>query len=106
MVDLTSHLHGAKIFSKLDPLKGYFQGHVHPEHVPKTLIRIHPFSCSTFSLHNSGANFQRLMDGILTNLPYCAFYVDDILISISCTKHLEHIWYILRLLWDNGLIVL
>ena len=110
MADLTSTLHGAKVFSKLDLLKGYFQVPVHPDDIPKTAIVTpfgsYTFSYSTFGLRNSGATFQRLMDGILGNIPFCICYVDDILIfSKTVAEHQEHIRTILGLLRDNGLVV-
>ena len=110
MADLTSNLHGAKVFSKLDLLKGYFQVPVNPEDVPKTAIitpfGTYTFSYSTFGLRNSGATFQRLMDGILGDLPYCVCYVDDILIfSRNLEEHQGHIRNVLQLLQDNGLVL-
>ncbi|CAM1307084.1 Uncharacterised protein r2_g1705 [Pycnogonum litorale] len=84
MADLTSYLHGAKVFTKLDLLKGYFQIPVYPDDVEKTAIitpfGTYVFSHTTFGLRNAGATFQRMMDEILGDLPYCAYYVDDILI--------------------------
>ncbi|ROT64517.1 hypothetical protein C7M84_017545 [Penaeus vannamei] len=95
MADLTSNLHGAKVFSKLDLLKGYFQVPVYPEDIPKTAVitpfGTYTFNFSTFGLRNSGATFQRMMDGILGDLPFCACYVDDILIfSGDPNEHLQH----------------
>ncbi|XP_066970150.1 uncharacterized protein [Macrobrachium rosenbergii] len=93
MQDLTSALHGAKIFSKMDLLKSYFQVPVHPDDVPKTTI-IMPFGVctffySTFGLRNADATFQRLMDTILEDLPFCVCHVDDILIFSRLPK--EHL---------------
>ena len=108
--DITSNLHGSKIFSKLDLLKGYFQVPVNPADVPKTAI-ITPFGTyvffySTFGLRNSGATFQRLMDTIFGNLDFCTVYVDDILVcSKSEAEHREHLRIIFKLLSDNGLVV-
>ena len=110
MADLTSNLHGARIFTKLDLLKGYFQVPVHPDDVPKTAI-ITPFGTwlfkyTTFGLRNSGATFQRMMDTIFGNIDFCAYYVDDILIySRNETEHIDHVRQILKLLQDNGLVV-
>ena len=110
MQDLTGALHGATIFSKMDLLKSYFQVPVHPDDVPKTAI-ITPFgsyvfSYSTFGLRNAGATFQRLMDSILGDLPFCAVYVDDILIfSKSAEEHRGHVRTVLKRLQENGLVV-
>ena len=38
MADVTCNLHDARIFSKLDLLKGYYQFPVYPEDIPKTVI--------------------------------------------------------------------
>jgi len=45
--DLTASIGDARIFSKLDLLKGYFQVPVHPDDVPKTAI-ITPFASYVF----------------------------------------------------------
>ncbi len=109
MADLLHSLHGAKVFSKLDLLKGYFQVPVWPEDVPKTAI-ITPFGSyvfyySTFGLKNSGATFQRLMDTIFGEVSFVVVYIDDLLIfSRNHTEHKEHLRTVLRLLRDNGLI--
>jgi len=110
MADLTSNLHGAKVFSKLDLLKGYFQVPVYPEDIPKTAVitpfGTYTFNFSTFGLRNSGATFQRMMDGILGDLPFCACYVDDILIfSGDPNEHLQHLRVVLKRLHNNGLVV-
>jgi len=110
MADLTTSFSGAKIFSKLDLLKGYFQVPVHPDDINKTAI-ITPFGSyvfaySTFGLRNAGATFQRMMDGIFGDLSYCVCYVDDILIfSKTEAEHHEHLKSVLQLLKDNGLVV-
>ena len=110
MADLMSSLHGARVFSKLDLLKGYFQVPVHPDDVSKTAI-ITPFGTyvfhySTFGLRNSGATFQRLMDGLLGDLPFCICYVDDILIfSKDEEEHRRHLRAVLEILRANGLVV-
>ena len=110
MVDVFASIHGAKVFSKLDLLKGYFQVPVHPDDVEKTAI-ITPFGTyvfyfSTFGLRNSGATFQRLMDLLFGDLPYCAVYVDDILISSkNYDEHVMHLRTVLQILQDNGLVV-
>ena len=56
------------------------------EDIEKTAI-ITPFGMfeflvMPFGLRNAGNTFQRLMDQILGDLPYCFVYVDDILVSV------------------------
>ena len=73
IADVTAYLHGAKIFSKLDHLKGYYQVPMHPDDIPKTAITT-PFGTSTFNytyfgLRNASATFQRMIDTVLGDLP-------------------------------------
>ena len=107
--DLTSSIGTARIFSKLDLLKGYFQVPVNPDDVPKTAITTpfgtYVFHYSTFGLRNSGATFQRMMDQILGHLPFCRVYIDDILIaSENHREHREHLRSVLEVLRNNGLV--
>ena len=56
------------------------------EDIPKTAI-VTPFGMFEFlrlpffGLRNAGNEFQRMMDQILGNLPYCFVYIDDILVQ-------------------------
>lgn len=107
---LTASFHGAKIFSKLDLLKSYFQVPLAPEDIPKTTIVLpfgsYIFAFSTFGLRNAGTTFQKLMDSILGDLDFCVCYVDDILIFFrSREEHLQHIQKVLQRLQENGLVV-
>ena len=110
ITDITGNLHGSKVFSKLDLLKGYFQVPMNPADIPKTAI-ITPFGTyvfyySTFGLRNSGATFQRMMDTIFGNINFCIVYVDDILVfSKSHEEHQDHLRCVLKLLRENGLVV-
>ncbi|XP_066964228.1 uncharacterized protein [Macrobrachium rosenbergii] len=110
ITEVNTFLHGAKIFSKLDFLKGYFQVPMNLEDIPKSAITT-PFSTFTFNyscfgIHNAGATFQRLMGGIMGDLPFCICCVDDILIfSSSKGEHLQHLHIILQCLQENGLII-
>ena len=96
IADVTTYLHGAKIFSKLDILKGYYQVPKNPADIPKTTITMpfgaYTFNYSCFGLRNAGATFQRIMDNVLVDLPFCIAYVEDILIfSTTPDKHRRHL---------------
>ena len=107
--DLTSSIGTARIFSKLDLLKGYFQVPVNPDDVPKTAITTpfgtYVFHYSSFGLCNSGATFQVMMDQILGHLPFCRVYIDAMLIaSENHREHREHLRAVLEVLHSNGLV--
>ena len=94
--DFTSRVSGSTIFSKLDLQKGYYQVPMAEEDICKTAI-ITPFGMFKFlrlpfGLRNTGNTFQRMMDSILGDLPYCFTYVDDILVfSSSLEEHVDHL---------------
>ena len=110
LTDFTSELHGKKVFSKIDLLKGYHQIPVALEDVPKTAV-ITPFGLyifprTPFGLKNAGQDFQRLMDTILGDLPRVFVYIDDILVaSESLEQHLEDLDQVFQILAANGMVV-
>ena len=108
--DFNSNLSGARIFSKVDLMRGYHQIPMARESIPKTAV-ITPFGlfeflCMPFGLKNAAQAFQRLMDSVLRGLPFAFVYVDDILIaSKSAKEHKEHLRQVCQLLEDNGLVI-
>ena len=59
-----------------------------------------------FGLRNAGNTFQRMMDSILGDLPYCFVYDDDILIfSSSLEQHVDHLREVLLLCRQHGLTI-
>ena len=109
-MDFTANLSGKTIFSKVDLLKGYHQIPVAENDIGKTAV-ITPFGLfifprCPFGLKNAGQDFQRMMDAILGDLPFCYVYLDDILVfSNSPEEHMSHLKQIFDLLAENGLVV-
>ena len=110
IADFTSRVTGSTIFSKLDLQKGYYQVLMAEEDICKTAI-ITPFGMFEFlrlpfGLRNAGNTFQRMMDSILGDLPYCFTYIDDILVfSSNLEEHVDHLRQVLLLCRQHGLTI-
>jgi transposase InsO family protein len=110
MLDLSSRLGKAKVFSKLDLRKGYWQIPVHEKDIHKTAV-VTPFGLfeflrMPFGLKNAGATFQRLMDRVTQGLDFQDCYLDDMLVfSEDEDKHVEDIRSIFERLREFGLVL-
>ena len=108
--DFTAELHGKKVFSKIDLMKGYHQIPVADDDIRKTAV-ITPFGLfifprTPFGLKNAGQDFQRLMDEILGDLPRVYVYIDDILVaSEDPVQHLADLDAVFKTLSANGMVV-
>ena len=108
--DFNGKLAGSRIFSKIDLIRGYHQIPMADDSISKTAI-ITPFGLweftrMPFGLRNAAQSFQRLMDGILRDLPFVFVYIDDILVaSPSKEQHLDHLRQLFQVLKDNGLAI-
>jgi hypothetical protein len=105
--DLSAHLHGSTIFSKLDLEKGYYQVPMHKDDIPKTAIitpfGLFQFNFMPFGLKNAAQTFQRLMDTLFRSFPFLFIYLDDLLIFSPNQQHLIHLRQVFEVLASNGL---
>ena len=93
LTDFNNKLSGKTIFSKIDLLKGYHQIPVNENDIGKTAV-ITPFGLyifprTPFGLKNAGQDFQRLMDEILGDLPFCFVYLDECFCMTKVSKHIK-----------------
>ena len=110
IADFTSRVTGSTVFPKLDLQKGYYQVSMAVEDICKTAFitqfGMFEFLRLPFGLRNAGNTFQRMMDSILGDLPYCFTYVDDILVfSSSLEEHVDHLRQVLLLCPQHGLTI-
>jgi hypothetical protein len=96
--DIFDQLQGARYFTSLDALWGYWQIRVADEDVRKTAVRTplgsYEFLVMPFGLTNAPATFQRFMEDVLRDhiAKYCMVYIDDIIIySKTAEEHAAHI---------------
>jgi hypothetical protein len=110
MQDLSNGLHGCRIFSKIDLVKGYHQILVATEDITKTAI-ITPFGLfkylfTPFGLSNAVQTFQRMMDRTMDGLEGVFAYMDDSRVgSLDRQTHLHHLEAFSTALAANGLAI-
>lgn len=82
--EFVSRLRGARVFSHLDLLKGFWQVPMSKPDIPKTAITttrgLYEFTRMPFGLKNAPNSFQRLMDQVARDLEGVFVYMDDILV--------------------------
>lgn len=84
--------HGATVFSTLDLKIGYWQLDMEEDSIQKTAFvtsaGFFDFLCLPFSLKNSVASYQRLMETVLRALKgkCCLVYIDDIVVYTPTTS--------------------
>ncbi|XP_075926286.1 uncharacterized protein LOC142929264 [Petromyzon marinus] len=88
-------LAGARFFSTLDLLSGFWQLPLDDESKPKTAFRtphgLFQFNRLPMGLHSAPATFQRLMELVLAGLQWnvCLIYLDDVIVfSKTFDEHL------------------
>jgi hypothetical protein len=103
--DLLDKLHGAKVFSSLDLVSGYWQIRMAPADVPKTAFRVpqghFQWKVLPFGLNNAPAKFQSTMNAMLGPFlgKFALVYLDDILIfSTTPEQHEQYLRQVFALL--------
>lgn len=109
--ELISKFYGAKVFSKLDLMSGYYQVRIDEKDVEKTAFSTeyghYEWKVMPFGLTNAPATFQRMMNNLLQPLlnGFVQVYLDDIFIySSDENQHDEHVRKVLDILQDKQLI--
>ena len=108
--DSLDTLAGAKWFTTLDLISGYWQVEVEETDKEKTAFStpcgLFEFNVMPFGLCNAPATFQRLMELVLAGLQWksCLVYLDDVIIVGSTfDEHLTHLRAVLNRIRDAGL---
>jgi transposase InsO family protein len=104
-------LSGARWFTTLDLLSGFWQVEMAPEDKPKTAFTVgrgglYQFKRMPFGLCNAPATFQRLMEKVLSGLQweYAVLYIDDIVVFGPTVEiQLDRLELVLNRLRSSGL---
>ena len=103
--DLLDQLRGARLFSAIDLMQGYYQIGIKPEDCEKTAFRtpqgLYEFKVLPFGLANAPAVFQTLMNKIFSQQigKSVLVYLDDILVySKTPEDHLTHLREVFEIL--------
>ena len=103
-------LGGAKFFSSLDLVSGYWQVEMDPASCEKTAFVTHAgqyeYTTMPFGLCNAPGTFQRLMECVLRGLNWqiALIYLDDVLVySQNFEDHLHHLCLVFDRFHEAGL---
>ena len=108
--DTLDTLSGAKWFSTLDLISGYWQVEMSPQDREKTAFCTHEglfeFQTMPFGLCNGPATFQRLMDMVLAGMQWknCLVYLDDVIVlGRTFEEHLANLREVFQRFREAGL---
>ena len=109
--DMLNMLAGARVFSSLDLMQGYYQVRIQDQDCPKTAFKTpfgsYEFRVLPFGLTNAPAVFQSMMNRIFGPFlgQFVLVYLDDILIfSRSAEEHEAHLAQVLAKLREHKLV--
>ena len=110
--DLLDKLQGARYFTSMDLLQGFWQLPLLDSDKPKTAFKTafghYQFRVVPMGLSNSPSVFQRVMNKVFAKQlnKYCLVYMDDILVfSKTPEEHLAHLRDVLSTIRECGLSV-
>ena len=108
--DTLAALQGAKYFTTVDAMSGFWQIPVKEEHIEKTAFLTvdgsWEYTRMPFGLRNSPACYQRLMNNLLAGLTWktCLVYIDDCTIfSSTFEQHVKDVREVLQRFMEAGL---
>lgn len=106
--DTLENLNGAKSFSKINLVQGYYQIPMDPESQKYTAFVVpcghFEFTKMPFGLANAPRTFQRIFWTFLHHIPQVKIFLDDILIFTKENEdHLEKVKEVVTILHNNGL---
>ncbi len=106
--DCVDRVGSAKFVTKLDLLKGYWQVPLTPRASEMsafvTLDHFLQYKVMPFGLRNAPATFQQLMSKVLSGVPNCEAYLDDVVAySSTWSEHVATLAEIFRHLCDASL---
>ena len=83
--DFTSNLAGCTLFSKIELVRVYHQVPINPSDIANTAIvtplGFFKFVRMQFGLRNATLTLQRFIGQLISDLPSCFAYIDDILVA-------------------------
>jgi hypothetical protein len=102
--DMLEKFKGARVFTSLDLMKGYYQVEMLNEDKEKTAFVVedglYEFEVMPFGLTGAPNTFQRLMDFLLQKFDFAMVYLDDIIIystdELNHVNHLRQVFEVIR----------